>query len=466
MPDAGHMARCAPVSDASGGRPADEPEGDPAGAPVGSPGDDADEAIDSGGETEAGLGWRALAGSLDDPLLGAPLPSITPDPAAADPAVADPATPDPAATVPTADAAVAVPATVDPDAASSVALDAGTIHPRPRQYSRTAVTVALAITLAAIAVAAGFETRLAGKAVVAPGGTFDIEEFVEVHDHPAYASEASISLVSVRTSFAPSLFELAGGWLDGALEVVDITDILGERTIAENREDGRLQMDQSTQIAVAVALEHLGHDIMTPIGARIEWIVDGSPADAADLAEGDIVQAVDGSPILTAPQLSDTIKAYEPGTQVQLTALDPDGSTRTVTATLGERDGLAHIGVVVTTHVTFAELPIDVTLNVERIGGPSAGLAFTLSVIDALTPEPLTGNLDVAATGTIHHDGTVGPIGGVPQKAHSTVRAGTDLFLVPASQADEAAAVAEPSVTVVGVENLEEALAAIEAHQR
>ncbi len=434
------MARCAPVSDASGGRPADEPEGDPA------------------DESEAGLGWRALAGSLDDPLLGAPLPPVTPDPAAPEPALAD---------LPDADPADPDPSVAEPNAADLAdPVRVAAAHPSPRQYSRTAVTVALALTLGAIAVAAGFQTRLADKAVVAPGGTFDIEEFVEVHDHPAYASDASISLVSVRTSFAPSLFELAGGWLDGALEVVDITDILGERTIAENREDGRLQMDQSTQIAVAVALEHLGHDIMTPIGARIEWIVDGSPADDADLAEGDIVQAVDGSPILTAPQLSDTIKAYEPGAQVRLTALDPDGSTRTVTATLGERDGLAHIGVVVTTHVTFAELPIDVTLNVENIGGPSAGLAFTLSVIDALTLEPLTGNLDVAATGTIHHDGTVGPIGGVPQKAHSTVRAGTDLFLVPASQADEAAAVAEPSVTVVGVENLEEALAAIEAHQR
>ena len=319
--------------------------------------------------------------------------------------------------------------------------------------------------LLAIATAAGFQIRLLSKAVVAPGGTFDIEEFVEVHDHPAYASDASISLVSVRTSFGPSLFEVAGGWLDGALEVVDLEDILGERTIAENREDGRAQMDQSTQIAVAVALEHLGHDIMTPIGARIEWVVPGSPADDSQLQEGDIVQSVDGTPILTAPQLSDTIKSYEPGTTTTLTALDPDGTTRTITATLGERDGLAHIGVVVTTHVTFAEPPIDVTLNVENIGGPSAGLAFTLSVIDALTPEPLTGDLDVAATGTIHHDGTVGPIGGVPQKAHSTVRAGTDLFLVPASQAEAAAAVAEPSVTVVGVENLEEALAAIEAHQ-
>ena len=447
------MARCAPVSDASGGRPAYEPDGNPAGTPAGSPGDAVAEAIDSGDETEAGLGWRALAGSLDDPLIGAPLPPITSDPVVVDPAALDPAALDPAVPDPVAEGAVAA----DPT------------HPRPRQYSRTAVTVALALILVAIAIAAGFQTRLAGKAVVAPGGTFDIEDFVEVHDHPAYASDASdasISLVSVRTSFAPSLFEVAGGWLDGALEVVDIADILGERTIAENREDGRLQMDQSTQIAVAVALEHLGHEIMTPIGARIEWIAHGSSADDSELSEGDIVQIVGGSPILTAPQLSDTIKAYEPGARVQLTALDPDGSTRTVTAALGERDGLAHLGVVVTTHVTFAALPIDVTLNVERIGGPSAGLAFTLSVIDALTPEPLTGNLDVAATGTIHHDGTVGPIGGVPQKAHSTVRAGIDLFLVPASQADQAAAVAGPSVTVVGVETLEAALVAIEAHQR
>ena len=429
------MARCAPVSDASGGRPADEPDGDPAGA------------------TESGLGWRALAGSLDDPLLAAPLPPAAADPVAADRVAADPVAADPDAADPAAG-----PAPPAEDATPSG-------HPRPRQYSRTGVTVAAALALGAIAIAAGFQTRLTDKAVVAPGGTFDIEEFVEVHDHPAYDSDASISLVSVRTSFAPSLFEVAGGWLDGALEVVDITDILGERTIAENREDGRLQMDQSTQIAVAVALEHLGHEIMTPIGARIEWIVDGSPAEDGELGEGDIVQSVDGSPILTAPALSDAIKASEPGTQATLTALDPDGNTRTVTVTLAERDGLAHLGVVVTTHVEFSELPIEVTLNVENIGGPSAGLAFTLSVIDALTPEPLTGDLDVAATGTIHHDGTVGPIGGVPQKAHSTVRAGTDLFLVPASQAPEAAAVAEPSVTVVGVETLAEAIAAIEAHR-
>ena len=416
------MARCAPVNDASGGPPADDPDDDP---------------VDRPDDDEADLAWRALAGSLDD--LG-----FTPPPPATAASVADDLD--------------------DPDEPDDSPGPTASGHPRARQFSRAAVTVIVLQIVLTLVIVSGFTIKLYDKAVIAPGATADIEEFVDVRDHPAYASDASISLVSVRTSFAPSLFEVVGGWLDGALEVVDIVDILGERTVAENRDAGRLQMDQSTQVAVAVALEHLGYEIMTPIGARIERIMPDAPADDA-LQEGDIVQAVDDIAITTAQQLSDTIKANEPGATATLTALAPDGQTRTVTVTLADRDGVALLGVIVTTHVNFDEPPIDVTLHIENIGGPSAGLAFTLSVIDALTPEPLTGSLDIAATGTIHHDGTVGPIGGVPQKSHAVIRAGTDLFLVPASQVEAAIAVAEPSVSVVGVENLDDALAAIEAHQ-
>ncbi len=445
------MARCAPVTDASGLPPPDDPDDRPT-------------------EDEADLGWRALAGSLDD--LGftpraareaaagrtgaAPADTGPTGPAAADP---DPAAdPNAGPTDPTDD-----PDPTDADPYDDPDVTASG-HPRALQFSRGAIGLIITLLALSILIGGGFSYQLYDKAVIAPGATADIEEFVDIADHPAYASEASISLVSVRTSFAPSLFEVIGGWLDGALEVVDLEDILGERTVAENREAGRLQMDQSTQIAVAVALEHLGYEIMSPIGARIERIVVDAPAYEA-LHVGDIVQRVDDTVITTARQLSDTIKANEPGAEATLTALDPDGQLRDVTVTLADRDGVALLGVLVTTHVEFEELPIDVTLNIENIGGPSAGLAFTLSVIDALTPEPLTGNLDIAATGTIHHDGTVGPIGGVPQKSHAVVRAGTDLFLVPASQVDEATAVAESSVAVVGVETLADALAAIEAHQ-
>ncbi len=422
------MARCAPVTDTTAGPPEEDP-------------DDAD------------LGWRALAGSLDDLGFAPPPAADTERPDRDNPA--DEAR---SASEPTATAVTAADLTDTDDTPTASG------HPRPRQYSRGATALILGPLLLALVIVAGFTTTLIDKAVIAPGHTADIEEFVDVRDHPSYASDATISLVSVRTSFAPSLFEVIGGWLDGALEVVDIEDILGERTVAENRDAGRLQMDQSTQVAVAVALEHLGHEIMTPIGARIERVMPDAPADDA-LREGDIVQAVGDTAITTAQQLSDTVKAHEPGATATFTALAPDGQTRTVTVTLADRDGVALLGVIVTTHVEFAEPPIDVTLHIENIGGPSAGLAFTLSVIDALTPEPLTGNLDVAATGTIHHDGSVGPIGGVPQKSHAVVRAGTDLFLVPASQVEEAVAVAEPSVAVVGVETLEEALAAIAAHR-
>lgn len=432
------MARCAPVTDTTGSAPEDDPD-----APAGSPPEGeldvpaASPPVDVP-DDDADLGWRALAGSLDDLGFAPPPAAETERSDRAHPAAETPTAPAPAATL--------------------------SGRPRPRQYSRGATALILSQLVLALLIITGFTTTLIDKAVIAPGHTADIEEFVDVRDHPAYASDAAISLVSVRTSFAPSLFEVIGGWLDGALEVVDIEEILGERTVAENRDAGRLQMDQSTQVAVAVALEHLGHEIMTPIGARIERVMPDAPADDA-LHEGDIVQAVGDTAITTAQQLSDTVKAHEPGATATFTALAPDGQTRTVTVTLADRDGVALLGVIVTTHVEFAEPPIDVRLHIENIGGPSAGLAFTLSVIDALTPEPLTGNLDVAATGTIHHDGSVGPIGGVPQKSHVVVRAGTDLFLVPASQVDEAIAVAEPSVSVVGVETLGDALAAIKAHR-
>ena len=485
------MARCAPVIDP----PADEPNVTDAKSSAPTPTRPADgsgervEAVDAGphappeaeptnvaparrdaeDEERDDLGWRALAGALDDSGVG----WLPPAARSAEVHVAE--VDHSERNVSEVDNSEVDDSEIETDETDAPAADnvgilangATTVDTQPHdttQMPRWFVVALFAQLAVALVIIAGLRWTFEDKVVVAPGGTFDIEQFVHVVDHPEYASDASISLVSVRASFAPSLFEVIGGWLDGALEVVDIEEILGERTVAENRQDGRFQMDQSTQVAVAVGLEHLGYDVMTPIGARVERVMPGSPAEDA-LLSGDIVQFVDGDPVMTAAELAELIRSHAPGAVVVLTALDPEGETRPVSVTLAERDGVTLLGVIITTHVDFAELPIDVRLNVENIGGPSAGLAFTLSVIDALSPEPLTGNLDVAATGTIHHDGSVGPIGGVPQKSHAVVRTGIDLFLVPASQVEEAVAVAGPSVTVVGVESLEDALAAIEAHR-
>jgi PDZ domain-containing protein len=84
-------------------------------------------------------------------------------------------------------------------------------------------------------------------------------------------------------------------------------------------------------------------------------------------------------------------------------------------------------------------------------------LAFTLGILDVMTPESLTGGLNVSATGTITLDGSVGPIGGIHQKVMASRRAGVDLMLVPASEIDEARKYAG-DLRVEPVESLTQAL--------
>lgn len=107
--------------------------------------------------------------------------------------------------------------------------------------------------------------------------------------------------------------------------------------------------------------------------------------------------------------------------------------------------------------------PVDVTIDTAYIGGPSAGLAMTLGVMDALSKVSITGGSKVAATGTIDPEGQVGPVGGVPEKTIAVESAGATLFLVPPANYGEAKSAASPGLKVVAVSTLDQALAAIRA---
>jgi PDZ domain-containing protein len=116
------------------------------------------------------------------------------------------------------------------------------------------------------------------------------------------------------------------------------------------------------------------------------------------------------------------------------------------------------VGVLTATRSEKFEFPVDVEIDTGRVSGPSAGLAFTLTILDELTPGDLTGGEKVAVTGTIRADGGVGPIGGAEQKAVTAREAGAKLFLVPAEEVDEARGRAD-GMKVVGVRTLDDALA-------
>jgi PDZ domain-containing protein len=141
---------------------------------------------------------------------------------------------------------------------------------------------------------------------------------------------------------------------------------------------------------------------------------------------------------------------------------DPNGNRRDATVTLADRPdkpGTGFLGVGVEDRLSYPSLPFDVTIDSQRIGGPSAGLAFTLGLLDQLTPGDLTGGKEIAATGEISGDGTVSAIGGADLKSITVNRAGVKYFLVPVDNVAEAKSTAPPGLQIVPVRTLDDALA-------
>jgi PDZ domain-containing protein len=223
-------------------------------------------------------------------------------------------------------------------------------------------------------------------------------------------------------------------------------------------------MTQSKSTAELVALQYLGYDVFDTTGAGIKSVVDGSPAQGL-LNAGDTIVAINGTAVTSATGATSLLRTTTPGQSVTLRVESDKGETRDETIVLGTRpDGETHgyVGVGLEDRIHQKDpLPIEMSIDSGRVGGDSAGLAFTLSIIDELTPGELTGGHRIAVTGTMQTDGTVGPIGGVRQKVAAARKAKAELMLVPVENYDEAIAKAGTSIKVLAVKDLAAALAAL-----
>ena len=194
----------------------------------------------------------------------------------------------------------------------------------------------------------------------------------------------------------------------------------------------------------------------------IEW----APSDEL-LDPGDKLLKVDGVELEVLDDLRPILDGKQPGDVVEIEFERPGEGTRTGEVELiAANDGTGRTIIGFSPFDTAtAKLPFDVDIDSGAIGGPSAGLAFTLTLIDELTPGELTGGRRVAVTGTIRIDGTVGGIGGLAQKVSAVRQLGADVFLVPAEQGEQdialARQVAGDDLDIVPVANLDEALAAL-----
>ena len=218
------------------------------------------------------------------------------------------------------------------------------------------------------------------------------------------------------------------------------------------------EMSTSQRVAAAVALRRLDyHVVARPNGVIVNAIDLGTHAPGK-LQPADVIFSVDGTPTPTVAKLRSVLAGVEPGDPV---TLHVHRGARSVTLRIRTVDdqGRAIVGFEPAQSAHIA-LPFPVSIDAHGIGGPSAGLAFALEVLEQLGHDVAHGHR-VAATGEMALDGTVGPIGGVKQKTYGAREAKADVFLVPAGANARVARRYAGSLRIIPVRSFAQALHAL-----
>jgi len=310
---------------------------------------------------------------------------------------------------------------------------------------------------------------------IAPGSARMVDDLIVTPPDHHYPPKGEILLTTVTLRRVKPLDYLQG-WFDHDIDIVPERDVLGPKTPPSQLRQQNLQlMDDSKQVAEVVAMRKVGLNVPeSGDGAVIADLVANSPA-VGHVTPGEVITAVDGKPVHLSIEAVEPVRKKKVGESVRLTVDHGDGTPpRTEVVQLGARslDGnsctatdpgthMACMGVTLATKNHKFQMPLDVRIDSLGIGGPSAGLAFTLGLVDELTPGELTGGLRVAVTGTIDLDGSVGPVGGVAQKTAAVLHEHADAFLVPAEEYAEASKRAGKHLKVIKVTTLDEALRAL-----
>lgn len=326
----------------------------------------------------------------------------------------------------------------------------------PSRTSTLFVGGMLAAALAVVAVAVPVPLVALG-----PGPTFntltevDGKPVVAVTGLPTYPTSGNLNMTTVSVTDRLTLATALGFWGSSAEQVVPRSAIYEPgKTDEQVQEKNAADFTSSEINAESAAVQELA----LPSVPAVADVVDGSAADGK-LKAGDRLVSVNGTAVASPDAVNTLLQATKPGDTATI-AFTRDGAPKTVTVTLGSGDGRAQ-GVL---GVVLAVLPKDgsVAINLGGVGGPSAGLMFSLGIVDKLTPGPLTGGRFVAGTGAIDAQGTVSNIGGIQFKMAAARAAGATAFLLPAGECTEAVAAAPAGLQLIKVGTLHDAVAALD----
>jgi PDZ domain-containing protein len=264
-----------------------------------------------------------------------------------------------------------------------------------------------------------------------------------------------------------NLFEYVAGEFNPKVEVAPRENFRPPGVSPEDlRRENLARMEQSKTDATFVALTKLGYEpTYTGTGALVIETVPDSAAEGV-LFTDDVIVAIDGTPVAFRSEVVDRLAGMDVGDQVTLTierVVDgsDDVEVLDVDIVLGvhtDDPDRPMVGVLLDNNAPIIDFPVDVETDTQNIGGPSAGMMFTLEIMNQLTEQDLTDGQRIAGTGTIARDGTVGGIGGVQQKVYGAIDAGAVVVLVPASNYEDALEAAGDKIVVVRVETIDDAL--------
>lgn len=331
---------------------------------------------------------------------------------------------------------------------------------------RTIAGILAVPLLLALVVAAAFEslpyvTYKPGLTVDVLGDNDEGEPIISVEGKPTYEDDGQLRMTTVFVSQRDAqnhLFDLMAAWISADAAVYPFEAVYPEQgTVEQDKEESQVEMTSSQDAATAAALTELGYDVTDPVVAAVE---EGAPADGR-LEPGDVILEVGGTAVETTDDVIAAVAGADAGRPLEI-VVRRDGARRAVTVTPMEIDGRTQIGIQLGTQTD--DFPVDVTIGIDpAIGGPSAGLMFSLGIYDTLTPGSLTDGRAIAGTGTIDASGNVGPIGGIQQKIVGARDDGAELFLVPPDNCDEALSAQNGDMRLVEAETTHSAIQSIEA---
>jgi len=297
-----------------------------------------------------------------------------------------------------------------------------------------------------------------------PGPTFNTlgvvngKQVVDIEGTPTQATTGNLNMTTVSVRDGLTIFEAFGLWLSNDNGLVPRSEVYPpnqSRTQVEQTDAADFKSSEDN--AETAALRYLKYPTMLTVGSVA---ADGPAKDA--LHAGDELVSINGVAVDSGKAVQDVVSRAAPGSDAVI-VLRRAGAEQTATVKLGARPDDASKGYLGIGPAESPRVPFAVTFALDDIGGPSAGLMFSLAVVDKLTKDQLSGGQFVAGTGTIDGDGKVGPIGGIQYKMIAARNAGAVTFLVPADNCNEARQHTPAGLRLVKVDSIDTAVASLQA---